>query len=346
MFNRSVVLVGRWAFVVVGILGLMGLLTIGQGAWVRKADAPSERSSVAIAELNGKLYLIGGLERGGGFDNTPAVEVYDPANDSWGLVKDYPERYHSARAVAANGRIYVFGGFPRFANLPISNKVFEYMPQRDLWQEKASMPTGRAGFGIVVLDGKIYTIGGFTGQGPSYSSSRAVEVYDHQTNQWEMRASLPTARRYLTAAAVGGKIYAVGGYDGGPTLFNPLAITEIYDPLTNTWQAGTALPKALGNIASVVINNRIYVIGGDGSQEQCWASVQNHKPQASVSIYDPLTNKWSSGPSLGVIRSEVAAAVVDKTIYAIGGRRERCTISFVNEALVVGPQQHFYTRRE
>ncbi|MCI2430356.1 right-handed parallel beta-helix repeat-containing protein [Candidatus Acetothermia bacterium] len=113
--------------------------------------------------------------------------------------------------------------------------------------------------------------------------------------------------------------------------------TEIYDPLTNTWQAGTALPKALGNIASVVINNRIYVIGGDGSQEQCWASVQNHKPQASVSIYDPLTNKWSSGPSLGVIRSEVAAAVVDKTIYAIGGRRERCTISFVNEALVVGP---------
>lgn len=334
---RVVKLFGTWTALVVGVIGLMSGLATGQGTWVRKSDTPSERTSVAIAELNGKLYLIGGLERGGGrFDNTPAVEVYDPVNDSWGTAKDYPERYHSARAAAINGRIYVFGGFPRFANLPVSSKVFEYVPQQDIWQEKAPMPTARAGFGIGVLDGKIYTIGGFTGQSPSYSSSRAVEVYDPNTNQWETRASLPTARRYLTAAVLGGRIYAIGGYDGGPRLFNPLAITEIYDPTTNTWQSGPALPKALGSLASVAVNNRIYVIGGDASQEQCWLSVQNHKPQADVYIYDPLTNQWSVGPALGVARSDIAVAAVDRTIYAIGGRRSGCTISFVNEALTVG----------
>jgi hypothetical protein len=54
---------------------------------------------------------------------------------------------------------------------------------------------------------------------------------------WQTRASMPTARDYPGVAASGGKVYAIGGYDGGP-----LATVEMYDPATNLWATETDLP--------------------------------------------------------------------------------------------------------
>jgi hypothetical protein len=38
------------------------------------------------------------------------------------------------------------------------------------------------------------------------------EEYDPATNSWATRLAMPTARRQLDGAAIGGKIYAIGGY--------------------------------------------------------------------------------------------------------------------------------------
>lgn len=53
-----------------------------------------------------------------------------------------------------------------------------------------------------------------------------VKEYDPANNTWTTKASMSTARVGPAAAAVNGKIYAIGGYDNTG---NPVATVEEYD---------------------------------------------------------------------------------------------------------------------
>ena len=52
------------------------------GAWETKAPAPTKRTEVAAAALDGKIYVIGGFARGIALTSA-LVEEYNPASDSW-----------------------------------------------------------------------------------------------------------------------------------------------------------------------------------------------------------------------------------------------------------------------
>ena len=49
------------------------------GDWGRKAGLPAAHSEFAVAELDGKIYVIGGYAIGGA--EPGSVHVYDPASD-------------------------------------------------------------------------------------------------------------------------------------------------------------------------------------------------------------------------------------------------------------------------
>src|SRR2546422_11570068 len=56
--------------------------------------------------------------------------------------------------------------------------------------------------------GKLVVVGGW-GLGRKLLDSTAI--YDPATNRWNNAAPIPTPRDHLTAAAVGGVVYAIGG---------------------------------------------------------------------------------------------------------------------------------------
>ena len=66
-----------------------------------------------------------------------------------------------------------------------------------------------------------------------------MEEYDPTTDTWRRRADMPTARLSFAVAAVGGKIYAIGGR----TLVDRqiFATVEEYDPVTDTWITKTPI---------------------------------------------------------------------------------------------------------
>jgi hypothetical protein len=73
---------------------------------------------------------------------------------------------------------------------------------------------------------------------------------------------MSTARWGLAAAAVDGKIYAIGGWDGGY-----LRTVEEYDPKTDKWRMLAAMPTARAYLAAAAVDGKIYAIGGhDGSK--------------------------------------------------------------------------------
>ena len=114
------------------------------------------------------------------------------------------------------------------------------------WTRKADMPTARSNFSTCVVDGKIFAIGGqLQVERDEYGdlATTRVEVYDPETDTWERKADMPTARSNASVSVVGDKIYAIGGSEvkkvqmpRGYTYKNKeLPTVEMYDPMTDTW---------------------------------------------------------------------------------------------------------------
>jgi hypothetical protein len=85
-------------------------------------------------------------------------------------------------------------------------------------------------------------------------------MYDPATDTWIARAPMPTGRAFLAAvAATDGKVYAIGGYDGGADL----ATVEAYDPGSNSWSPVTPMPTARCELgAALGQDGRMFAIGG------------------------------------------------------------------------------------
>jgi hypothetical protein len=108
-----------------------------------------------------------------------------------------------------------------------------------------------------VVDGKIYAIGGIIyNMGPPLST---VEVYDPVTDTWTTKAPMPTARVTFSAtSAVNGIIFVIGGASGEIAF----STVEAYDPETDTWTEKTSMPGARTGLATSVVGEKIYAIGG------------------------------------------------------------------------------------
>src|SRR5438552_18540190 len=78
------------------------------GRWINLAPMNHPRTEIAVAELDGKIYVLGGFLLGR--VPTDAVEVYDPATDSWQDRAPLPFVGQHTSAASAGGRLYAIGG--------------------------------------------------------------------------------------------------------------------------------------------------------------------------------------------------------------------------------------------
>jgi N-acetylneuraminic acid mutarotase len=148
------------------------------------------RSEVAAAELNGKIYLMGGYVKHGDL-----LEEYDPVKDRWRRRASLPKPLHHIGAAAVNGKIYLIGGY--ITGVGSVATVYEYDPVVDRWNVKQPMPAGRSGIAAAVLEGKVFVFGGEYNR----ATRRDVESFNPATNQWQRwtpdadSASRPRRRR-------------------------------------------------------------------------------------------------------------------------------------------------------
>lgn len=276
-----------------------------RGDWVTKAPAPTKRTEVGAAAVRGKIYLIGGFQRGLPFI-TPTVEEYDPAADTWRERTPLPGGLHHVGIGVVNDRIYVIGGFEH-ALLSIWNPVttvYEYDPGADRWAARKPMPTPRGALAVAALDGKLHAVGGYNRDG----NTVAHEVYDPATDTWSTRAPMPTARDHHAAAVLGGRLYAIGGRLNRQYSQN-LAVTEEYDPATDRWTRKADLPTARSGITAAVVGDRIFVFGGE-------APAGTFRENEA---YHPATNTWMTLAAMPTARHGLGSAVVDGRIYVVSG---------------------------
>jgi N-acetylneuraminic acid mutarotase len=299
------------------------------GKWGRLAPLPEKSEEFTFGDVNGKIYLFGGLPEGA---KPPLglVQEYDPAADKWAQKKNMPLPTHHAAIAAYNGKLYLFGGQAQLqpggpSQIPIDN-TWEYDPANDSWKALAPMPTPRTAAVAAEVGGKIYVLGGASvhpGQkivslGPTvpHRSLDVNEVYDPKTNKWETRMTMPTARNHAAAGVVNGKIYVIGGRVGSSviTTSSNTNVVEVYDPATDLWgAAGMRMPTSRSGMGWATYQNKIYIVGGQMYDRNVFAAIR------AVEGYDPATNTWTILPTMFTARHGVNVAIIGKRLYAIGG---------------------------
>uniref|UniRef100_A0A8C1Q1A9 Kelch-like family member 33 n=1 Tax=Cyprinus carpio TaxID=7962 RepID=A0A8C1Q1A9_CYPCA len=128
--------------------------------------------------------------------------------------------------------------------------------------------------------------------------------------EWRMLGTLPEKPRFSHGVGVmRGKLYVVGGrhYYGKADTMN---CTYRYDPIQNFWQRLADMHETRGSFTLVVLNGKIYAIGGERDSEVNMESVE---------VYCPNTNSWSFVHPLGHALCCHAASVWNGTIFLSGG---------------------------
>ena len=87
-----------------------------------------------------------------------------------------------------------------------------------------------------------------------------------------------------------GKVYAIGGRLNGDYHRN-LAVTEVYDPVTDQWKRVADLPTARSGITASEVGGRVYVFGGEGA-EGTFRENEEYDPARGATI------RWIAGPVL------------------------------------------------
>jgi N-acetylneuraminic acid mutarotase len=243
-------------------------------------------------------------------DLTPlnVVEAYDTSTNTWSTPAPYPTTLHHAAAATVDGRLFVIGGYvSSFSSW--TTAVYEYDSVGNDWEARAPLPQARAAHAAVAVNGIIYVAGG-TAMGATNSPLTTVYAYNPSTNTWSgPLAPMPAGHEHLTASAVAGKIYVIGGRHNVTQNDN---FTHVYDPAMNTWASLAPMPTARGGLTSWAMAGRVHVVGGENL-----APGGSTYPQHEV--YDPATNTWQPGPPLPTPRHGLTSQAIGSRAYVIGG---------------------------
>lgn len=149
---------------------------------------------------------------------------------------------------------------------------------------------------------KIYVIGGLQ----QNQALDTVESFDPGACKWTPLPAMPTPRSDLSATAVGGKLYVMGGYDG-----RTLSEVELFDPRWNTWEILAPMPSPRCDFVAVAEAGHVYRVGGLDENYEALSTCQRFSP--------PHSSEWETLPPMRIARWSFAVATVQGMFYAIGG---------------------------
>ena len=196
---------------------------------------------------------------------------------------------------------------------------------------------------------------------PIFEFEEGVHKQISSSNNWVDRVFIDASPRKRFATV----LLAAGGYDDG---WRGVRLAEIYDPLTNSWHPGPALPADLAFAGSSSVYDQNFVVGGStfkthvfayrtGSQRLAYwenlvapkaARVHAGITSAAGALYiiggrsgsnvesslverfDPALGAWITAESLPSPRSSLDVVTVREKIYAIGGQAGRSTFRSVD----------------
>ncbi|HEX9696689.1 MAG TPA: kelch repeat-containing protein [Actinomycetota bacterium] len=172
-------------------------------------------------------------------------------------------------------------------------------PGTPRWRALAEAPEPRQEVAAALLDGKVYVVGGLTASG----ATNRVDIYDVAADTWADGPPLPVALHHAMAAAFGGAIVVIGGFDA-----QSRPVDSVFRLSGGAWVEDRPLrrPRAAG--AAIVEGSRLFVLGGQGAGSLV------------APVEELVAGTWVDRAAIPTPRHHVAAASDGTWIYVSGGR--------------------------
>ncbi|XP_071999393.1 kelch-like protein 6 isoform X5 [Engystomops pustulosus] len=154
-------------------------------------------------------------------------------------------------------------------------------------------------FACITFKNEVYISGG-------KETQHDVWKYNSSINKWIQIENLNVGRWRHKMAALCGKVYALGGFDGSQRIYS----VEAYEPFQDCWTEVAPLIISVSSFAVASHKNKLYVIGGGPNGKLATDKTQ---------CYDPTTNKWCFKSSMPVEAKCINAVSFHDHIYVVGG---------------------------
>ncbi|XP_041731757.2 kelch-like protein 33 [Coregonus clupeaformis] len=239
------------------------------------------RLSHEVAVVAGKLYVLGGQNYKGMLAVLNSVYRYNPLQDRWERMADMQEKRCNFSVVVLDEIIYAIGGYidPE-TNL---DSVERYCPNTDSWSFAQPLDMTLSCHASTLLDGEIFISGGFDCR---YQCLVSMSLY-HPERGTTYLAEMSQPRAHHCMETLNNHLYVAGGVtvDENMTSVDQLAC-EVYDPVSDSWSA--LMPLAVSHVraASVVLEGKIYVLGGYCQED--------YRETRLVHRYDPTNQLWEN----------------------------------------------------
>lgn len=169
--------------------------------------------------------------------------------------------------------------------------------------------------GAGVIGTKAYFVGGYNG---AVTCQPFLDEFDVTTQKWTPRQQMNIPRYGHLVTSFNGKVYAMGGYCTAGSVAN-----EIYDPASNSWSLGAALPGSnhLAGAGGVLSDNKIHLVAG-------YNNVSANAPTPVHDVYDPATNSWTTAAPYPLSVFWPASGVLpDGRLIVAGGHNGSAPVS-------------------
>lgn len=245
----------------------------GLGAWMPLTQLPQARHGAAAAIADGYIYVLGGHRGTADFNSVLSSPIAgDGTIGAWSTTAPMTTARHYVHSFISDGFIYALGGncVAGFesggggacdSGADYFHKSVEYAPLLGggvlgAWQRTAPMIGARSTGGFAVAEGHIYAVGGLRHPlvSPDTVESAPILV-GGGLGTWQLTAATPSNLVGLQAAAVGCRVYAIGGFDISSST---VTVGDTYIGETDGCSDPPAPPTISYDIGGTIGNNGWY----------------------------------------------------------------------------------------
>ena len=296
------------------------------GAWVSTTTLPGMLVHSQSLVTKNKVYMIGGFN---GSSNTGTVYMAPVKEDgtlgAWGTVSSLPFVLNSAQAVVTKNRVYLIGGWD--INSVPSKEVYTYYINEDgtlgPWTRNNPLPHDVLYGQALVTNKGIYLIGGVKRDGILFAPVKE----DGTLGDWIIDGQLPIALSNSQVIVIKNKVYLLGGVTGSSVINSVYTTIINEDGTLGNWDLYDPLPTAIRYSQSVVVSDKVFLIGGNTHNNVTLGNVI----MANIDE-DGNVGNWESGPSLPSPLDLCQVFLTKNKIYMFGGHVGG--VSYYNRAYV------------
>ncbi|XP_072051689.1 ectoderm-neural cortex protein 1-like [Amphiura filiformis] len=240
------------------------------------------------------LAVIGGMKTDRSWSRD--IVYYDPSQQEWNCLTELPFQTTDYSVSALGTSIYITGGYKKDSE-DATGEVWKFDTLGEQWIELNNLNVPRFNHTSTTLDGCLYVIGGENDN----SGITELEMYNPDTNSWEILGETNEMESNITAAGIDNKLFITGW------LVHPrqTCVTQCFDLQTKEC---LVLPCSGLNrqiFPTVLLSGSIYLLGASRIKE--------------VSKYNPTTYQLAKVEPMRYKRNSPSAAVVGGKIYVTGG---------------------------